>query len=161
MKKLLVTATIILLSTLVAIGCSATKIKEASKKSTITPHNSTKKPIQTIRTIRKRLPTAVASINNKAKIIEAKTYQLIKLDASSIFDQTENSKLSYKWTNKNQYTISDQENFIQKYNKKGLYEITLRVAKDKELTSINKVYILVDLDKNEAYKIAKEKGINL
>ncbi len=95
-------------------------------------------------------PQAVATINNDSKIVKSKTSKLIKFDAQNSYDPDGNNKsLSYRWVNKDSQTISTEKSFVHKYDKKGLYETTLIVTDAQNLTSIDKVCVLVDMDRND------------
>ncbi len=160
MRKLLTITIFTIVSTLIAIGCSASKLKDDSKDKKVTIKNIEKQK-QEIKIVQKE-PTAIATINKKTNIAQAKTYQLIKLDATNSYDPDGNNKrLTYIWTNNQKNIISNKKNFVQRYNKKGLYEVTLEVTDEQQLSSKDKVYILVDLDKKSALALAKQKGIDL
>ncbi len=101
-------------------------------------------------------PRAVACIGKNKKMIKIQTNKLIKFDAKDSFDPDGNStNLTYQWINKNSSIISQKKSFVYKYDKKGLYEATLKVTDEQKLSSIDRVCILVDIDGHDLPLIAK------
>ncbi len=129
---------------LLFIGCSGQNVKNSLS-------NTQLKSEYVDKNIMKKIaPQAVASINNSSKILKSKTSKLIKFDAKNSYDpDSDNSTLSYRWVNENLQTISTEKSFVHKYDKKGVYKTTLIVTDAQNLTSIDKVCVLVDMDRDD------------
>ena len=96
-------------------------------------------------------PQAIAQVNNNKKIIKASVYQLVRFDAGSSYDPDGNDlNLSYLWTDTNSHKVNNEKTFVRKYDQKGLYEITLTVKDEQNLTTVDKVCVLVGIDESSA-----------
>ncbi len=129
---------------LLFIGCSGQNVKNSV--SSVQPKSSpTNEYI-----VPQIAPYAIANIDNDTKIAKSTASKLIKFDAKKSYDPDGNNQaLSYKWINENSQIISTEKSFVHKYDKKGLYETTLIVTDAQNLTAIDKVCVLVDIDKND------------
>jgi len=102
------------------------------------------------------LPKAVAHANCKREMINVCLYAMVKFDADSSYDPDGDSQdLSYAWSNLESYKISNEKSFVTKYDKKGFYETTLKVTDEQNLTAIDRVCVLVEMDALDVPLIAK------
>ncbi len=148
MKKVFVQGLSLLSITLFLAGCGGGNVKDSSsliQSSDIFTNKETN-----------LAPFAIAYANSNTKIFKSATSQLIKFDAKNSYDPDGNNhSLLYQWIDLNSYTISNSRSFVHKYDKKGLYEITLKVTDSQNLTAIDRVCVLVDIDKNKMPLIIK------
>jgi hypothetical protein len=104
-------------------------------------------------------PNAIAHIDGQRTVIKTTPCKLLDIDASSSYDPDgDNQKLSYIWTNINGYLLSTKKSFVEKYNKKGFDEITLRVTDEQNLTSIDRICVLAGIDESEIPLIVRVEG---
>ena len=129
---------------LLFIGCSGQNVKN-SLSSTQPKSEYTDEDV-----IPKIAPHAVANINDSLKIVKSRASKLIKFDAQNSYDPDGDDKaLSYRWINEDSQTISTEKSFVHKYDKKGLYETTLIVTDAQNLTAVDRVCVVVDMDKSD------------
>jgi len=74
-------------------------------------------------------------------------------DASSDPDG-DDENLTFNWTGIHACPMSDESSFEHKFGKKGLYETTLAVTDAQNLTSIDRVCVLVGIDESQMPLIA-------
>jgi hypothetical protein len=155
MKYKLILGSLSLLLISQILGFSNTSYNESINQQ---HKNQSKTPVSTSidKTISKKKPKAIALIDKNRKIIRTKSCKLIKFDAKDSFDPDgDDKKLKYEWSNTDANTISKNSSFVHKYDKKGIYEATLKVTDEQKLSSIDRVCILVDITKHEIPLIAK------
>lgn len=124
---------------------SKTALKSKKIETNLTPPSShkTKSKIP-------KAPKAIVQVSGNTKITKTATSKLIQFDAKSSYDPDGNDQnLLYRWINMDSNIISDKKSFIHKYDKKGLYETTLLVTDAQNLTAIDRICVLVDIDKND------------
>jgi len=165
MKKLFILGLPPLFLTLFLVGCNSGNMKNSVSSIQSNDSSINKYDNELNNLVHKIAPNAIAYVNNDAKIFKGATSQLIKFDAKNSYDPDGNNQnLSYQWIDLNSYTISNNKSFVHKYDKKGLYEITLKVTDAQNLTAIDRICVLVDIDKNDMpliVKVTKNQKVNV
>jgi hypothetical protein len=159
---------ILLVSTLLLVGCGSNEgaccEDEKLILSNITPKggivNEPKKTIQVDKTPKPIAPTAIAHANDNLEVLKiSKCQATVNFDANSSYDSDGNSEnLSYLWKDSNAQILSDKDSFTKRFVKKGAYEITLIAIDEDNLTSIDRVCVLVNIDETEIPLVAKVSG---
>jgi hypothetical protein len=153
MKQKLILIPVALLIILQLFGCGSRVYGEKNSSQNINNIKTTTKEIQKSTQVK---PKAIAMIGKNRKILKTKTCKLIKFDAKNSFDPDGNStNLQYQWLNIKSNTISTKKSFVHKYDKKGLYEATLKVTDEQKLSAIDRVCILVGISEKDIPLIAK------
>jgi hypothetical protein len=95
-------------------------------------------------------PIAVAKVDKKMHIIKTFKSKLIKFSAEDSQDSFGKKRnLRYEWIAKDKHVLSHKKMFVHKFDKKGVYSITLKITDRYNQTAIDKVSILVDMDEVE------------
>jgi PKD repeat protein len=172
MKNILFGGTSVLLSTFLLVGCGAGAccedgvevLSNVQQKSTVSVENTNSATIEerseTTEFIVPNIPPyAIAHADDSLEMIKISTCQTVHFDADSSYDPDGNDQnLSYLWSNKHSLIVSDERSFNHRYDKKGLYEMTLIVVDEDNLTAIDRVCVLVNMDEDELPLIAKAGG---
>ena len=110
--------------------------------------------------IQPKAPIAIAHVNSERDVVSVHTCSSIIVDANSSFDPDASgeNELSYSWTNINDIEISNEISFVKKYSKKGIEEFTLKVTDEQNLTSYDRVCVLIGIDENCIPLVAKVDG---
>ncbi len=98
-------------------------------------------------------PVAIAIVNNKHDYITIHRCQNIQFNGDQSYDEDGNIT-SYVWTDAENKVLSQDINFSREFCTYGVYEKTLTVTDDKNTTGIDRVCILVDIDKEDIELIA-------
>ncbi len=122
--------------------------------------NETPKSVPTpFERVTKNPPVAVAKANDKLHLIKVSRCTYINFDANDSFDKDGNkTDLSYIWSDLNSQILSDKASFTNRYEKKGIQEVTLTAIDKDNLTSIDRICVLVSIDEDEIPLIAKVSG---
>jgi hypothetical protein len=92
--------------------------------------------------------TAIAKVDNKTKIVKTLKSKLIKFSASDSKNSEGSDRyLVYRWIDKKGTILSKKKIYVDKYDKKGIYEVTLKVTDVRNLQTVSdKISIFVDMD---------------
>jgi hypothetical protein len=92
--------------------------------------------------------TAIAKVDNKTKIVKTLKSKLIKFSASDSKNSEGSDRyLVYRWLDKKGTILSKKKIYVDKYDKKGIYEVTLKVTDVRNLQTVSdKISIFVDMD---------------
>jgi len=92
--------------------------------------------------------TAVAKVDNKTKTLKTFKSKLIKFSATESKNSNGNNRyLVYRWIDKKGAILSKNKVFVNKYDKRGMYEVTLKVTDIRNLqTASDKISIYVEMD---------------
>jgi len=110
--------------------------------------------------IQPKAPIAIAHVNGERDVVRIDTCTSAVIDANSSFDPDASGEkeLSYSWTDIHDREISTDISFHKKYNKKGIEEFTLKVTDEQNLTSYDRVCVLIGIDENCIPLVAKVDG---
>ena len=98
-------------------------------------------------------PIAVA--NDSVGFIEIPPCSTVHFSSDGSTDPDGNDEnLTFKWTGIHSCTMSDESSFDHKFGKKGLYETTLTVTDEQNLTAIDRICVLVGINESEIPLIA-------
>ena len=93
---------------------------------------------------------AVAKVDKQTKIVKTLKSKLIRFSASESLNSYGNNKnLKYQWIAKNSIILSDKKTFVHKYDRQGIYTVTLKVTDNHNQTASDKISIFVDMDKTQ------------
>jgi len=159
MKKVFVYGLSVCVVTLMLVGCGAGSegacCESPSKESLsivrkgLIDNNATKK-IEKIQERPKKIaiikpipPVAVAHANGQYKLIKVSNCESVTFDADSSYDPDGDSeKLSYVWSDLDKKVVSNDSSFKKMFSNKGLYEMTLTVTDEQNLTDVDRVCVL-------------------
>jgi len=163
MKKIFGYTLSVCMATFMLVGCSGSEgaCCESAVNATsnliqkgIVENNATKKiekkvenkvekeKLKTV-TIEAIAPIAVAHANGQYKMIKVSTCKIVTFDADSSYDPDGDSEnLSYVWSDLDKKVVSTDSSFEKRFSKKGLYEMTLTVTDEQNLTDVDRVCIL-------------------
>ncbi len=107
--------------------------------------------------------TAVAKVDNKTKIVRTLKSKLIKFSATDSKNSSGSNRfLVYRWIDKKGAILSKEKTFVNKYDKKGVYEVTLKVTDVRNLqTASDKISIFVDMDEYQVSNYQRKQNTTL
>jgi hypothetical protein len=94
-------------------------------------------------------PVAVA--NDGVGIIEIPPCSIVHFTSE---DNGNDDNITYSWTSMHSQLMSNKSSFDHKFGKKGLYETTLTVTDEQNLTAMDRVCILVGINESEIPLVA-------
>ena len=98
-------------------------------------------------------PVVVA--NDNVGIIEIPPCSTVNFSSEGSYDPDgDDANLIYSWTGIHSSPMSNESSFDHKFGKKGLYEATLTVTDEQNLTAFERLCVLVGIDKSEIPLIA-------
>lgn len=166
MKNVFIKGTSALLSTFLLVGCGdgaccedrVRVLTDVQPKGDITVLVEKKnEPKEFI--VPNIVPKAIAHANDSLEMIKISTCASVQYDAGSSYDPDGyDQNLSYAWIDIDSNLMSNEKSFSRRYSKKGLYETTLMVKDEQNLTAIDRVCILVNIDEDDIPLIARVSG---
>jgi hypothetical protein len=161
MKKKIATICAGLLTTLLFVGCGSTKDNlccDSEQKSNLTkqPEGIKIEPKLEPKSIKPQPPVIVL----KDDLFKIKACKTVDIDATGSYDPDSNGdhNLSYLWTDIDGKKVSDKPSFTRYYDHRHVDELTLRVTDEQNLTTIDRVCVLVGIDDSEIPLIARVDG---
>ncbi len=118
-------------------------IEESGGQVSVDDKNSTPKTT-TIPTLN---PDAVANNEDNVSVTHCEYVDFTDL-------QEYDSNVTYKWTNLDGSTLSDEKEFKHRFSENGLYEVTLTVSDETNATGTDKICLLVGLDEADRPLVA-------
>lgn len=160
MKNVFIQGSSVLLSTFLLVGCGDGACCEDGKRvlsdnGTIVKKEEQKNEPKDFE-VPNIVPTAIAYANDSLEMIKIATCESVHFDGSSSYDPDGNDQnLSYMWSDMNSTIMSNEKSFTHRYDKKGIYETTLVVTDEQNLTANERVCVLVNIDEDDIPLIAR------
>jgi len=167
MKKKITAICSGIIVTLLLAGCGSTNNTCCDLESTsVLTQNATETKIEpvielkSIDPVQPKAPIAIAHVNGERDFVKVNSCTSIVVDANSSYDPDASGEeeLSYLWTDINDKEISTDISFIKKYSNSGIEEFTLKVTDEQNLTSYDRVCVLIGIDEDCIPLIAKVDG---